>query len=159
MIGTAISRDLILQKTVETRKNVMLAISSDVEDHKTVRGILDGSEWHALACKTYGQARPLLREASAVLCEQNLPDGDWKRVLRELQNMLDPQRLLVMSRLADSQLWAEVLNLGGYDVLAKPLRAQELLWTIATIPRSPSAPNRIEKDYLLSDKEGKRCSH
>jgi FixJ family two-component response regulator len=36
----------------------------------------------------------------------------------------------VTSRLADEYLWAEVLNLGGYDVLAKPLDKQEVSRTL-----------------------------
>jgi DNA-binding response OmpR family regulator len=141
MTATALSTNLVLRKTVEIRTTVVLAISPDVEDHKAVRHILDGSEWQTLACETCGQARRLLRQASVVLCEQKLPDGDWKQVLKEIQNMLDPPLLIVTSRLADSGLWAEVLNSGGHDVLAKPLRAEELLWTIATAHRGPGAPS------------------
>ena len=164
MTATALFKNLILQKTVEIRRTVVLAISPDVEDHKVVRQILDGSEWQTLACKTCGQARQLLRQASVVLCEQKLADGDWKQVLKEIQNMSDPPLLIVTSRLADSGLWAEVLNLGGYDVLAKPLRAEEVLWTIATAHPRPGAPalqadSKREEWDPLCDKRGQGCSH
>ena len=161
MTGAALSKNSILQKMFETRKTVMLAISPDVEDHKTLRRILDGSGWQTLACKTYGQALQLLRQASVVLCEQKLPDGDWKQVQKEIQTMFDPPLLIVMSRLADSGLWAEVLNLGGYDVLAKPLSAEEVLWTIATAQRCLDAPGLPKKEgnYLPGDKGGQGCSH
>jgi DNA-binding response OmpR family regulator len=141
MTATAFSSNSVLQKTKELRRAVVLAISPDVEDHKAVRNILNGSDFRTLACRTCGQARRLLRQASVVLCDRALPDGDWKQVLKETQNMSDPPHLIVTSRLADSSLWAEVLNLGGYDVLAKPLRAEELLWTIATAHRRPGAPS------------------
>jgi DNA-binding response OmpR family regulator len=39
---------------------------------------------------------------------------------------VNPPDLIVASRLADEYLWAEVLNLGGYDVLAKPFNAEEV---------------------------------
>ena len=87
MTATALFKNSILQKTVEIRRTVVLAISPDVEDHKVVRHILDGSEWQTLACETCGQARHLLRQASVVLCEQKLPDGDWKRVLKEIPEL------------------------------------------------------------------------
>ena len=35
--------------------------------------------------------------------------------------------LVVTSRLADDRLWAEVLNLGGWDVLSTPFEAAELI--------------------------------
>jgi len=56
----------------------------------------------------------------------------------------DPPFLVVTSRLADDRLWAEALNLGAYDVLAKPfdktevnriVRSAWLRWT----NRKPSA--------------------
>jgi FixJ family two-component response regulator len=39
--------------------------------------------------------------------------------------------LIVTSGLADAHLWAEVLNLGGYDVLAKPFDDQEVQRVVA----------------------------
>jgi hypothetical protein len=38
--------------------------------------------------------------------------------------------VVVTSRLADDYLWSEVLNLGGWDVLAKPFREQEVLYVL-----------------------------
>ena len=35
--------------------------------------------------------------------------------------------LIVTSRLADEYLWAEALNLGAYDMLAKPFDASEVV--------------------------------
>ena len=42
----------------------------------------------------------------------------------------DPPRLLVASKEPDGRLWAEVLNLGGYDVLTLPFVQQELHWAV-----------------------------
>ena len=61
-----------------------------------------------------------------VVCERDLPDGDWRDVLAATSSLPSPPPLIVASRLADEHLWAEVLNLGGYDVLAKPLDKQEV---------------------------------
>ena len=44
--------------------------------------------------------------------------------------MAEPPVVIVTSRIADDSLWAEVLNLGGYDVLAKPFREAELIWAL-----------------------------
>jgi len=69
-------------------------------------------------------------EVAAVLCSSSLPDGDWRMLLGTMQAMPDPPRLIVLSRLADERLWAEVLNLGGHDVLAVPLGEKELEWAL-----------------------------
>jgi DNA-binding response OmpR family regulator len=39
--------------------------------------------------------------------------------------------LIVTSRSADDALWAEVLNLGGYNVLAKPFDSREVFHVVA----------------------------
>jgi hypothetical protein len=44
-----------------------------------------------------------------------------------LQGQARPPNLIVSSRLADDRLWAEVLNLGGYDVLARPFNRVEVI--------------------------------
>jgi FixJ family two-component response regulator len=64
--------------------------------------------------------------AAFVVCERNLAHGDWKDVLEVTASRPDRPPLIVTSRLADEYLWAEVLNLGGFDVLAKPLDKQEV---------------------------------
>jgi DNA-binding NtrC family response regulator len=40
--------------------------------------------------------------------------------------------LIVTDRLADERLWAEVLNLGGYDLLLKPFDPEELLRVVSS---------------------------
>ena len=64
--------------------------------------------------------------AAVVVTDRDLPDGSWRDILHGMQD--NPQRplLIVASRHADGHLWAEVLNLGGYDVLAKPFDALEV---------------------------------
>lgn len=65
-----------------------------------------------------------------VISERDLPDGNWRDVLEVTATRLRPPVLIVTDRLADDYLWAEVLNLGGYDVLAKPLDRSEVHRTI-----------------------------
>src|SRR5579872_7250341 len=62
-----------------------------------------------------------------VVCERDLPGGSWKHVLEIAAGMPIPPPVIVTSRLADDYLWAEVLNLGGYDVLPTPFDAGEVL--------------------------------
>jgi DNA-binding response OmpR family regulator len=64
-------------------------------------------------------------ESPVVICERSLPDGDWKDLLGKTP------RLIVTSRVADEALWAEVLNLGGYDVLAQPFDELEVRQVVA----------------------------
>lgn len=86
-----------------------------------------------------------------IVCERDLPDGSWKDVL-EMAALLDtPPPVIVTSRLADDYLWAEVLNLGGYDVLTKPLDLREVGRTVGL------AWARAEQaGVACADREGRR---
>jgi DNA-binding response OmpR family regulator len=71
-----------------------------------------------------------------VISEVQLSDGHcWSDLLDEMQKMECPPPLIVADRLADEHVWAEVLNLGGYDLLAKPFDAKEVLHAVNTACR------------------------
>jgi len=61
-----------------------------------------------------------------VVIGTDLPGWDWKLALADLRLMPRPPQLVVASRAADDQLWSEVLNLGAYDLLARPLCRDEV---------------------------------
>lgn len=112
--------------------SVVLLISPPDEDHNRYRQILDGFDWAVRGVSTCREAMAVMSEnqTDVVICEQDLPDGNWKDVLKALTALSYPPALIVTSRLADELLWAEVLNLGGYDVLAKPPNAMEVFWAV-----------------------------
>jgi hypothetical protein len=63
-----------------------------------------------------------------VICEDALPDGDWKLLLTGLDRVAVRPSLIVSSRLADERLWSEVLNLGAFDLLlGAPFEPEEVL--------------------------------
>lgn len=104
-----------------------------MEDRTSLNSILKGSAWKIRYARPSRRKRaaPDLGLVAAVLTEAHLPDGrTWKDVLREIQGTPNPPPLIVTDRLADEALWAEVLNLGGYDVLAKPFDEKEVLHAV-----------------------------
>jgi hypothetical protein len=72
----------------------------------------------------------------------------WKLLLREIQGATYPPNLVVTSRTADERLWAEVLNLGGYDVLAQPLDRDEVERVLASAARHIHWPRRTRKNPI-----------
>ena len=59
-----------------------------------------------------------------------MPPGTWKDLFTAMMQLPRAPLLIVASRLADERLWAEVLNLGGHDVLCKPFQTKEVLWVL-----------------------------
>lgn len=108
----------------------VLAVTPSEEDQTRLQGIL--CEWEIRRARTCEQARTVLNDESIILivCERELPDGNWKDLLDYLSPRHAAPLLIVFSQLADDALWAEVLNLGGHDVLPKPLDDREVLWSV-----------------------------
>jgi DNA-binding response OmpR family regulator len=61
-----------------------------------------------------------------VIAQSEIPNWNWKRVLMDLRRLAPMPQLVVTSRTADDYLWAEVLNVGAFDVLPQPLDRDEV---------------------------------
>ena len=64
-----------------------------------------------------------------VMCDGDRTPRAWKELLERFAGLPKPPMQIVTSRLANDRLWAEALNLGAYDVLARPFDAAEVLRT------------------------------
>ena len=108
-------------------KNTLLAICPNQEDRQSLKNMLDRDRWTIQGAPSIGEAITLLDGGpSLILCEKELPDGTWKDAFRRALDLNNPPPFVVVSRLADERLWAEVLNLGGFDVLLKPFETSEV---------------------------------
>jgi len=107
----------------------LLLLVGAIEDNG---GIFSYLPWRTRRIRRFREACPVMCRdlARVVLCEHALEDGSWKDVLELAASRPYPPLVIVTARLADERLWAEVLNLGGYDVLAQPLDRNEALRTI-----------------------------
>ncbi len=116
-------------------EQTILAVFPVGEDRSALEIILRQSDWQLQFAETFQEAQTLLRTSpvGVVISEGRLPDGrTWKDLLGELQELPNPRPLIVADRLADDRLWAEVLNLGGYDLLMKPFNTREVLHAVTT---------------------------
>jgi len=102
--------------------------------------LLDGARLTVLHSQDCSQAFARLARSgiSVVICEAALTDGDWKDVLKYMVQTGSPSALIVTSRIADKSLWVEVLNLGGYDVLAQPFDREEVTRVVTSAVRASS---------------------
>lgn len=123
-----------LQGFTQSAAASLLVISPDESDHRLVRQIFESTQWTVHYAYTWEEAKECLEEyqVSVVLCERELPDGNWRSVLKGLVHVSAAPMLVVASRLADEHLWAEVLNHGGYDVMLKPFEPSEARWVAGT---------------------------
>ena len=110
----------------------VLSISPIEEDHLSLGAIVRHSRWMMFKADHLVGALGFLRQhdISVILCERDLAPGKWTDILEYANDLSHPPSLIVTSRQADERLWAEALNLGAWDVLAKPFDRTEVLRSV-----------------------------
>jgi DNA-binding NtrC family response regulator len=123
----------------------VLFVSQQGDDAAAVSRMLEAARIRCEHVTTCREARSRLSRNSygAVLTEATLDDGNWKNVLSLTLDMGSAPPLIVTDRAADDRLWAEVLNLGCYDMLAQPFDDSEVVRILALacaqVPTRPVA--------------------
>jgi DNA-binding response OmpR family regulator len=112
--------------------STLMIVISDQQERREVETIVAPCRWTVYRATSCEEAIRFARytRPRVLLCDAELADGGWRRIWKALSIGPHPPLLVVASRNADERLWAEVLNAGGYDVLAKPFRAEEVVWAV-----------------------------
>jgi len=110
----------------------VLAVNPSTEELTALRSIFLEANWTFHSVSSLKEARSWIKRGPTpvIICECRLPDGNWQILIQETQGCPRPPRFIVSSRLADDRLWAEVLNLGGHDVLGTPFEPHEVLHSV-----------------------------
>ncbi|HWB86093.1 MAG TPA: hypothetical protein VG675_18260 [Bryobacteraceae bacterium] len=103
-----------------------LAVGYGRDAYARLKEILLAIPCRTIRCTSCGDAAPFVRQVSVVVCAQKLPEGSWRTMLDMTRAVSRPPALIVTSKHPDDRLWAEVLNLGAYDLLAEPFRPDEV---------------------------------
>lgn len=111
----------------------LLTVSTDGSDYQMLRQIFHHQDWQIARARTCQEAGRLMaeREPAVVICDMNLGDGCWRQLLEQAQSLEHPPMIVVVAPSADNNLWSEVLNLGGYDVLLRPFEKTEVIRVIS----------------------------
>jgi DNA-binding response OmpR family regulator len=140
----------------------ILAIIAD-EDWAPLGKLFAGSSWKLVFASNLPETQTALRRTppGVVICDGRLSDGhSWKDLLHEIRRMEDPPPLIVADRLADDRLWAEALNLGAHDLLAKPFDGREVWHAVTTACRRRENENGGSRRRISTERpkdSGKRA--
>ncbi len=112
----------------------ILLVSPFEQDHVSLGHMFHRSAWKLSGALTCREALSHVRQhvIPVVICERDLTDGIWTDFLEAAAAAAHPPAVIVASRLADERLWAEVLNVGGWDVLAKPFETREVFHSVSS---------------------------
>jgi len=110
----------------------ILSVSPIEQDHSALQAIVGHSTWSLLKASDLHSAVGLLKrgDVAVLLAERDLRDGNWIDVLEYTVTLPSAPSVIVTSRHADDRLWAEALNRGAWDVLAKPFDRSEVIRSV-----------------------------
>lgn len=106
----------------------ILFVSGHPEDARRLAPMLQALPLDMEQVETLEQARNELQqgEYEIILTEAVLPDGGWLDALHLARQHPRDINVIVTDPQADARFWAEVLNLGAYDLLTQPFYEPEV---------------------------------
>jgi response regulator RpfG family c-di-GMP phosphodiesterase len=121
-------------------------ISRSRQDREAVRAALEGSVLHLVAIESLDHPLRSAANAAIILWDADLSDWPWQEFLAHIHRIPKRPRFILLTSVPNPMLWAEAINLGVDDVLAKPLDPSEIRHVIACADfRKP--PVRERKRY------------
>jgi DNA-binding NtrC family response regulator len=111
-----------------TERAAIVFVSASAEDARAFREIVVGSRWLVVNVPDLIGAQAVIEKLRPplVVCDTEIEGrGSWRDLLKG-QDSRPSFALILVSRHADAALWAEVLNVGGSDVLEKPFAVEEV---------------------------------
>jgi DNA-binding NtrC family response regulator len=128
-----------------------LVASSDVERRATLAKILEECNLEAVLASSVEEVRIALTKGSVHLlfCEDNLPEGDFREVLRVAKAIRPEAQVVVASLLGGWGMYLEAMQLGAFDFIAPPYRDAAVR----------SIVNGVYLGYCLKNKETRYHCH
>jgi DNA-binding NtrC family response regulator len=137
-------------------KTIVVAIASQ-EDQRRLHKTFGFPEWKVQVVRNLQGLSKAVTTCSCcvVITDTRLPDGTWKDVLGSLEGLWNRPQVIVADRLASEALWAEVLNLGAYDLLALPFEPTEIQCVVSrawefSLRETARARDRALRETLIT---------
>lgn len=125
-------REVELGRRQPSRSIDILTISDNPALSVYLSGLFEKCGWTMVRVQTCEAGMSFLREnrAAVAVCDESLPDGFWHDAAAAFSSLPNAPALVVVSD--DQSLVHEVLTLGGFDLLVRPLRESDVVWTVAS---------------------------
>jgi DNA-binding response OmpR family regulator len=110
----------------------VIGLITGERDRRILDGVCSRNHWSVVFADDCDEARGALDriDAPVILCDRDLPGEEWRRVVGTLAAAPQPSCILLLSKVVDEYLRDAVVGSGGYDVLRKPLREDEVAHAI-----------------------------
>ncbi len=109
-------------------RTAIVALVVNHEDRKVLADICEHELWEIHFATSREEARDSVSRlhAPVMLFDRDWPNEEWRTAVQSFASSPHRSCVILASRVADDYLWQELIRCGGYDLLAKPLRAGEV---------------------------------
>jgi FixJ family two-component response regulator len=120
---------------------VLLASERD-DDHQTLQALLQNTRWTVARALSWGDAASFCGRVikPVILVDRYFQGSDWRFTVSSMVNLESNSCLILLSDVSDQYLWNEVVQHGGFDVLARPFQRSEVLRTLEFAQRHSGTP-------------------
>jgi DNA-binding NtrC family response regulator len=110
----------------------VLIITSRLKDEAELKELLQDTSWEL-------EAVPQMEDAAAALKAAAVPlllfDGDtagrhWREKMEAFAKLKRNACVILLTNVSDQYLWEEVVRHGGFDLLTRPFRKEQVLSTL-----------------------------
>jgi FixJ family two-component response regulator len=115
-----------------TAQVIVIGLLVDNHDRRLLANVSSGNGWvvHFVDSLAEALAAAGNLRVPVILCDRDLVGAYWRETVARLASSSFPACVILISRAADDHLWEEVIRSGGYEVLSRPLRSEEVVRVI-----------------------------
>jgi FixJ family two-component response regulator len=97
-------------------------------DRATLSEAAEHARWDLQVANSCEEAWHLAdqRRAAVILYDRDIQETEWREAVGILSALAHRPMVILISRVADEYLWNELFRIGGFDILRKPLRVDEV---------------------------------
>jgi DNA-binding NtrC family response regulator len=106
----------------------IICFLSDNHDRSLMSDLCRRQRWDVSFAATRGQAQRALQELKPqiMLFDRDLAGLDWREFVTCFAAASPGMCIMLVSKVIDDSLWNELVSNGGYEVLRKPLREDQV---------------------------------
>ena len=107
----------------------ILALMTGDEERRFMAELANRKHWRVLFVGSCEEALAALDQLSVpvILCDRDLPGTAWREVVHLLARASSRTCVILISKVVDEYLWNETVLRGGYEVICKPLREEDIV--------------------------------
>lgn len=135
--------------------NKILIIDDEVNIGILLSKFLTRNGFEVSTCSNGKDAMDLMTKESfnLVLCDYRLTDTDGREMLKSIKSAYPSTGVIIITGYSDIKLAVELIKMGAYDYITKPLYPDEILNTINKAVETQRLINQVDNKIVETEKE------